>query len=95
MTLDEYMRSDGALTVAQLRLAVGAKSDEQIRQWRHGYANRVPSPENCALIEWATKGAVTCEDLRPGDPWLRIKDRTWKWNRAGRPVLDVSHRVSA
>ncbi len=71
MTLDEYLRSEGALSVAALREAIGAKSDAQIRQWQHGYADRVPSPENCVAIERATGGNVMRWDLRPND-WPRI-----------------------
>jgi tRNA G37 N-methylase TrmD len=35
MTLDEYLSSSGAMSVSALRAAIGAKSDAQIRQWRH------------------------------------------------------------
>lgn len=59
------------MTVSELRAAIGAKSDAQIRQWQHGYADREPSPENCVAIEKATGGAVMRWDLRPGD-WWRI-----------------------
>lgn len=90
MTLDEYLRSDGALTVAELRAAIGARSDDQVRQWQHGYAGRLPSPENCAAIERATGGKVTCEELRPGEQWHRVRDRSWKWHPQGRPVVDVA-----
>jgi len=45
---------------------IGAKSDNQIRQWQHGYAGRVPSPiTHAAAIKRATDGAVTRQDLRP------------------------------
>lgn len=71
MTLNEYLRQSGALTVAQLRIATGIKSDAQIRQWQHGYADRVPSPENCVAIEKATDGMVRRWDLRTDD-WHRI-----------------------
>lgn len=71
MTLNDYLRSDGALTVAQLRAAIGVKSDAQVRQWQHGYADRSPSPEYCVAIERATGGAVSRRDLRPDD-WHRI-----------------------
>ena len=71
MTLNDYLTSDGALTVTQLREAIGAGSDAQIRQWQHGYANRLPSPENCVAIQKATNGAVMRWDLRPDD-WDRI-----------------------
>ncbi len=89
MTLDQYLNSPGALTVAQLRAAIGVKSDAQIRQWRYGYAGRQPCPAYCAAIERATLGAVVCEDLRPDLAWTRIKDRTWP-GRLGRPLHDVS-----
>jgi DNA-binding transcriptional regulator YdaS (Cro superfamily) len=71
MTLNEYLRRPGSLTVAQLRAATGVKSDAQIRQWQHGYADRVPSPENAVAIERETGGAVRRWDLRPND-WHRI-----------------------
>lgn len=93
MKLHDYLKSPGALTVAQLREAIGARNDDQVRQWQHGYAGRLPSPENCAAIERATEGAVTCEELRPDDAWTRIKDRAWPWHPKGRPVLDVAREV--
>jgi DNA-binding transcriptional regulator YdaS (Cro superfamily) len=34
----------------------------------------------CATIETATSGAVTCEELRPDLPWVRVE---------GRPMLDA------
>lgn len=71
MTLNEYLRQEGALSVVQLRIATGVKSDAQIRQWQHGYADRMPSPENCVAIERATEGAVMRWDLRTND-WHRI-----------------------
>ena len=67
MRLDDYIKSEGALTVAELRAAIGVKSDAQIRQWQHGYASRLPSPAYCVAIERATVGAVTRRDLRPDD----------------------------
>lgn len=71
MHLADYLKSRGAMTVTEMRIAVGAKSDAQIRQWQHGYADRMPSPENCAAIEKATRGLVMRWDLRPHD-WDRI-----------------------
>jgi DNA-binding transcriptional regulator YdaS (Cro superfamily) len=71
MTLNDYLKSPGSLTVAQLRIAIGAASDAQVRQWQHGYAGRSPSPENCTSLEQATGGAVRRWDLRPDD-WHRI-----------------------
>jgi DNA-binding transcriptional regulator YdaS (Cro superfamily) len=71
MKLKDYLDSEGALSVGELRLAIRAKSDVQIRQWQHGYAGRIPSPENCVAIQVATNGAVMRWDLRPDD-WNRI-----------------------
>lgn len=71
MDLNEYLRSPRAKSVAELRIAIGAKSDAQIRQWQHGYADRLPSPENCVAIEQATDSRVMRWDLRPDD-WARI-----------------------
>jgi DNA-binding transcriptional regulator YdaS (Cro superfamily) len=70
MKLNQYLSTPGALTVAEIRIRIGAKSDAQIRQWQHGYAGRIPSPENCLSIERATGGQVTRQDLRPDDYWL-------------------------
>lgn len=71
MKLDEYLSRPGSLSVAELRMAAGVKNDAQIRQWRYGYADRIPGPENCVAIERATEGAVRRWDLRPDD-WHRI-----------------------
>ena len=45
--------------------------DEIARQWQHGYASRLPGPAYCVAIEKATAGAVTRQELRPGD-WRLI-----------------------
>jgi len=71
MHLDQYLREPGALTVSQLRKQINVKSDMQIRQWRHGYANRQPSPECAVAIERATNRMVMRWDSRPND-WHRI-----------------------
>lgn len=71
MNLNDYFASEGALSVGQLRERIGVKSDAQVRQWQHGYADRQPGPEYCVAIEKATDGKVTRWDLRPGD-WWRI-----------------------
>jgi len=71
MNLHEYLSLPGAMSVAELRERIGAKSDAQIRQWQHGYGQRRPSPENCVSIEQATKGLVSRRDLRPDD-WQAI-----------------------
>ena len=70
MNLHDYFAKPDSMSVAQLRERIGARSDAQIRQWQHGYADRVPSPANCLAIERATDGEVTRQDLRPTDYWL-------------------------
>ena len=71
MNLSDYLKSEGALSVSDLRAAAGVKSNAQVRQWQHGYADRLPSPAYCVAIEKATAGVVMRRDLRPDD-WYRI-----------------------
>lgn len=76
MNLDQYLSLPSAMSVSELRkcmqqLGYVVKSDAQIRQWRHRYANRVPNPENCVGLERATEGAITRRELRPDD-WFLI-----------------------
>lgn len=70
-SLSEYLKAPDALSVSDIRKAIDVKSDAQIRQWQHGYAGRLPSPENCVAIERATGGRVRRWNLRPED-WHRI-----------------------
>ena len=67
MKLHDYLASEGALTVSQLRERIGVKSDAQVRQWQHGYGDRQPSPEYSVAIERATEGRVRRWDVRPRD----------------------------
>ena len=71
MNLHEYLATEGALSVAQLREAIGAKSDAQIRQWQHAYDDRRPGPAHAVAIERVTDGLVRRWDVRPND-WHRI-----------------------
>jgi DNA-binding transcriptional regulator YdaS (Cro superfamily) len=71
MNLHDYFNSPGSLTVAELAKRISINNPAQIRQWQHGYAKRLPSPENCVAIEQATDGVVKRWDLRPED-WYRI-----------------------
>lgn len=51
---------------------------------------RRPTPlVRCPDIERATKGCVTCEELRPDVRWQRFADPTWPDPR-GRPCIDVA-----
>ena len=75
MTLDQYLASPDALSITELRLRMRSlgytiKSNAQLRQWQHAYADRAPSPENCVGLELATGGAISRKDLRPDDWWL-------------------------
>jgi DNA-binding transcriptional regulator YdaS (Cro superfamily) len=58
-----------------------------VNQWVSG-GRPIPA-EQCPAIEQATAGSVTCEELRPDEPWSRIPDETWP-NPKGRPVLDFA-----
>lgn len=69
MDLDSYLSQPG-VTATGLAAELGINPD-QIRQWRHRYAARYPSPANCVAIERATNGLVTRRDLRPDD-WQDI-----------------------
>ncbi|MEX3933311.1 transcriptional regulator [Paraburkholderia phymatum] len=76
MTLDEYFNEPGAPTMKAFKekmnaLGYDVQSPDQIRQWRHGYYKRIPSPEYCMGIHLATDGKVTLQELRPDD-WQRI-----------------------
>ena len=72
MTLDEFFKKHGdVVPVKVLREAIGAKSDEQVRQWARNWRNRRPSPRYCVAIERATNNLVTRQDLRPDD-WRQI-----------------------
>lgn len=76
MNLHDYLQSDDALSVSELRKRMvqygsAIKSDAQIRQWQHRYAQRLPSAINCVATEVATGGRVTRKDLRPND-WALI-----------------------
>lgn len=82
--LNDYLKSPGAMSIAELRRAVGVGQDAQIRQWQHGYSGRLPSPANCAAIERATKGAVMRWDLRPdwADIWPELRARKARTDKA-------------
>lgn len=76
MDLNSYLSLPDAMSVSELRsrlveLGYDVKSDAQIRQWRHRYAGRIPSPENCAGLELVSAGLLSRRDLRPDD-WQRI-----------------------
>jgi DNA-binding transcriptional regulator YdaS (Cro superfamily) len=74
MDLDQFLSAPDAPTISQLRkrmeeLGYPIKSNAQLRQWRHKYSGRLPSPENCVGLELATEGKVRREESRPDDWW--------------------------
>lgn len=71
MNLHDYLSAPGSKTANQLAQDARIKNVQQIRQWQHRYADRLPGAENCVSIEKATDGAVRRWDLRPDD-WHRI-----------------------
>ena len=93
MNLDQYLSRPDAESMSAFARTLGLNPD-QVRQWRHAQDGRRPSPENCAAIEAATSGAVTCEELRTDKAWERIPDKAWPWHKKGRPVIDVTKEVA-
>jgi len=52
-------------------------------------------PESwCQVIERATKGAVTCEQLRGDIAWPRVEDAEWP-HPSGKPYLDHAPKAAA
>jgi DNA-binding transcriptional regulator YdaS (Cro superfamily) len=70
MDLNEYLSLPDAPSASDFARQLSVNPD-QIRQWRHKYDGRQPSPESCVQIEQKTKGLVRRQDLRPDD-WHRI-----------------------
>lgn len=95
MNLAEYLSRPNAESMAALARALRLKQVDQLRQWRHGTEGRRPSPEYCARLERVSKGLMSCEALRPDLKWHRVPDKSWRWHRKGRPVLDVAKAVTA
>lgn len=47
----------------------------------------VPKDQGPA-VERAT--GVPCEELCPGQVWIRVKDARWVWHRKGKPYPDLA-----
>ncbi|WP_083438206.1 transcriptional regulator [Caldimonas brevitalea] len=63
------------------------RSPQFVSQLRKGER---PVPQDlCPLIEKATKGEVTCEQLLGNVQWYRVRDKSWP-HPAGRPLVDVA-----
>lgn len=65
MKLNDYIKTT---TQSKFADAIGV-SQGMVHQWIN--AIRPVSAESCVLIEQATAGAVTRQDLRPDD-WMKI-----------------------
>lgn len=64
MTLVEWVGQGASRVAARYKLALALGLTEMaVRHWCNGQ-RRVPA-ERCRQIEVATRGAVTCEELRP------------------------------
>lgn len=77
------------MSVAELAKAIGVTDPAQVRQWRSPNSTRKPSPPYCVLIEKATAGKVTRQDLRPDDwreTWPELARRS---KRARTRATDV------
>jgi DNA-binding transcriptional regulator YdaS (Cro superfamily) len=57
----------------------------------HKWGESVPE-DRCPAIEYATEGAVTCDELRPDVSWVRVKDKDWPHPK-GRPLVDHSAKT--
>ncbi len=87
MKLHEYLALESSLTVAQLAERINVKSEQQIRQWQHGYADRKPSPVYAVAIERETGGKVPVEEWGAAVRWTRLPDPSWP-HPQGRPLID-------
>lgn len=70
MDLDAFFKLPGAPSMVEFAVDCDCNPD-QIRQWRHGYANRRPGPRMCVVIEAMSKRKVRRWDLHPED-WHEI-----------------------
>lgn len=86
MKMPDFIAGKPRGTSRSLAKAVGV-TPVTMWQWINGVK---PVPiDRCPDIEAATKGAVTCEELRPDATWVRVP-ADWAWHVAGRPLLDVA-----
>lgn len=84
--LRQYLASDGAPSITELRVLVGAKQDDQIRHWRDGV--RRPKPKTAVRIEQVTAGRVPRHVWYPED-W----HETWPEYRPVGVSLPVAEAV--
>ena len=84
MDLKTYCGPRGRQT--SLAIEVGAQP-QLVWQWANN-VKLIPA-ERCPVIERATNGAVTCEEMRNDIRWHRIADADWP-HHGGRPLIDVA-----
>ena len=89
MQLGQFVAPRGAQSALAKALACNS---QLVWQW----ASRVRQApvERCPAIEQATKGAVTCEELRADVCWVRVPDTAWPWHPQGRPLIDVTAQAT-
>lgn len=72
------------------RIALAAEIGINEQYLYQCFTGRRQTPaERCPDIERATKGSVTCEQLRPDVSWQRVRDKAWPHPK-GRPCIDVA-----
>jgi DNA-binding transcriptional regulator YdaS (Cro superfamily) len=98
MHLREYLARRETLTVQALRsrmneLGANIEHDAQIRQWiqtdENGNFKRQPKPANAQILELATDGKVTRQEMRPKDffaIWPELERRKGPANRRVGPA---------
>lgn len=70
MQLKDYLAEEGRGAASYLGRALGA-APSLISLWASG-ERQVPA-ERCPAIERLTRGAVTCEELRPDVDWAVLR----------------------
>ena len=72
---------------AAIARVLGIKT-QTVGAWRRR-TKKIPV-NRCPALEFATDGAVPCEESRPDITWVRVKDpdRLWKCHPKGKPLAD-------
>ena len=90
MSLKSYLAAAPRGTATRLAEHLGV-SPAVVSQWIADADPRPVPPKQRPGIEQFTEGEVPVESFEdPGVIWARIKDKSWPWHPAGRPVLDVT-----
>lgn len=89
MELRSYLDTAPRGTAAAIAKSVDV-SPVMVTQWANG-EKPVPAVR-CPLIEFATAGQVTAEELCDEVVWIRVSDPDWP-NPFGRPCIDIAAPV--